>query len=43
MKFLNRLERKFGRRAIPNLMLYMIVLYAAGFILNMVKPGLYSQ
>jgi len=43
MKFFNRLERKMWKHAIPNLMLYMIVLYAAGFILNMVKPGLYSQ
>ncbi len=43
MKFLNRLERKVGRYAIPNLMLYMIVLYAAGFILDMVAPGVYIQ
>ncbi len=43
MKFLNRLERKVGRYAIPNLMLYMIVLYAAGFLLNMFAPGFYAQ
>lgn len=35
MKFLNRLERKFGKFAIPNLMKYMIILYAAGFVLEM--------
>ncbi len=44
MSFLNRLERKVGRRAIPNLMLYMIVLYAAGFILEeIIAPGFYRQ
>ena len=31
MKFLNKLERKFGRYAVPNLMLYIIILNAAGF------------
>ena len=29
MKFLNKLERKFGRYAVPNLMLYIIILNAA--------------
>lgn len=43
MKFLNRLERKMGRHAIPNLMNYMIVLYAAGFLLNMFAPAFYVQ
>ena len=43
MSFLNRLERKVGRHAIPNLMLYMIVLYAAGFLLNLFAPGFYAQ
>lgn len=42
MKFLNRLERKLGRHAIPNLMLYMIVLYAAGFLLDLLAPGFYD-
>lgn len=35
MKFLNRLERKFGKFAIPNLMKYMILLYGLGFLLEM--------
>lgn len=43
MKFLNRLERKIGRYAIPNLMIYMIVLYAAGFLLDMFAPMFYSE
>ena len=43
MKFLNRLERKVGRYAIPNLMLYMIVLYGAGFLIDMfAPPGFYT-
>ena len=43
MKFLNRLERKVGRHAIPNLMTYMIVLYAAGFLLDLFAPTFYVQ
>lgn len=43
MKFLNRLERKVGRYAIPNLMLYMIVLYGAGFVLDMLAPTFYTS
>ena len=43
MKFLNRMERKLGRYAVPNLMLYMIVLYGAGFLLEMTAPGFYAQ
>ncbi len=43
MKLLNRLERKIGRYAVPNLMVYMIVLYAAGFLLEMMAPGFYAR
>ena len=35
MKFLNKLERKFGRYAIRNLSLYMIVGYVVGYLFNM--------
>lgn len=38
MKFLNKLERKFGRFAIHNLMLYIILLNGVGMILNMLYP-----
>lgn len=38
MNFLNKLERKFGRYAIPNLMLYIILLNAAGMLLAIVYP-----
>lgn len=34
MNFINRLERKFGRYAISNLMLYIIIINAAGFIMS---------
>lgn len=41
--FLNKLERKAGRKAIPNLINYMLVLYAAGTLLNIFAPALYSN
>ncbi|MBQ9767570.1 MAG: hypothetical protein IJW37_05675, partial [Lachnospiraceae bacterium] len=43
MKFLNKLERKWGRYAIPNLMFYMIVLYVVGFVLELFAPGFYEK
>lgn len=43
MKWMNKLERKFGRYAIPNLMYYIIILYAFGFVLDLFAPGFYSQ
>lgn len=42
MRWLNKLERKFGRYAIPNLMYYMIILYSLGFVLELILPGLYE-
>lgn len=41
--WLSKLERKFGRYAIPNLMYYIIILYAAGFVLNLVNRDFYYQ
>ncbi|MBO6015019.1 MAG: hypothetical protein J6P60_00330 [Lachnospiraceae bacterium] len=38
MNFLDKLERKLGRYALPNLTLYLIVCYAAGYILEFVNP-----
>ena len=35
--WLDKLERKFSRYAIPNLMTYIIILYAAGFVLNLIN------
>ena len=39
---MNRMERKLGRYAVPNLMLYMIVIYGAGFLLSQMRPGFYE-
>lgn len=37
MSFLRKIERKFGRYAIPNLTLYIIATYVAGFILDIME------
>ncbi len=38
--FLSKLEKKIGKYAIPRLPLYMIMCYAAGYILSMVNPNI---
>jgi hypothetical protein len=38
MNFLNKLERKIGKYAIPNLSLYLILGYVLGYILNFISP-----
>lgn len=43
MNWLNKMERKFGRYAIPNLMNYIVALYVAGFVLNMINPTFYAE
>ena len=43
MKLLNKLEKKFGKYAIKNLMYYIIMLYALGFVILLVKPEIYTQ
>ena len=43
MNWMNKLERKFGKYAIPNLMYYIIILYAFGFVLSIVAPSAYYQ
>lgn len=43
MKLLNKLEKRFGKYAIKNLMYYIIMLYALGFVILLVKPEIYSQ
>lgn len=40
MKFIDKLERKFGRFGIPNLTIYMIVCYVIGYALMVVNPGI---
>ena len=43
MNWLDKLERKFGRYAIHNLMNYIIVLYALGYIILTFVPDFYFQ
>lgn len=43
MNWLTKLERKFGRFAIPNLMYYIIICYGVGFILTFINPTFYYQ
>lgn len=41
MKFLNKLERKFGKYAIPNLMFYLIFGQGIVFFATLINPSLY--
>lgn len=43
MRWIDRMERRFGKYAIHNLMYYIIILYALGFVVQVVSPELYSQ
>lgn len=43
MNWMQKLERKFGKYAIPNLMYYIIILYGIGFVLKMLIPGFYTS
>jgi hypothetical protein len=40
MKFLNKLERKFGRYAIKNLMIYIVVLNLVVYLMSFIDPTL---
>lgn len=42
MKFINKLEKKFGRYAIHDLMKYIIILYVLGALLYQINPGFYA-
>ena len=41
-KFINSLERKIGKYAIPNLPMYMIISYAIGYLMQMINPNIIS-
>lgn len=41
MKLIDKLEKKFGKYAVKNLMYYIIMLYALGFVILLVKPDIY--
>lgn len=43
MNLINKLNRKFGKHAIHNLMLYIVILYALGFFLQTTNPMIYSE
>lgn len=38
MKFIDKLERKFGRFGIPNLTMYIIICYVLGYLLTLFNP-----
>lgn len=42
MKFMNKLESKLGRYAIPNLSLYLILSYAGGYLIQLVNSSFAS-
>ena len=41
MNWIDKLERKFGRYALRNIMLYLIIFYVAGFMIETVNPYFY--
>ncbi len=43
MSWLDKLQRKYGRYAVYGLMKYMIAVYAAGLVLEIVAPGFYAM
>ena len=40
MKFLQKMERKFGRHAIPGLTRFIIAAYAIGYLFSFINPGI---
>ena len=42
-QILNKLERKFGKYAIPDLIKYVVALYCAGAVLGMLNENIYYQ
>ena len=40
MNFLDKMERKFGKYAIPNLIVYLIGAYCIGYLLQYMSPGI---
>lgn len=43
MSWIDKLERKFGRRGIPNLTMYMVICYVLGYLLNALNPSFLSM
>ncbi len=42
MNFLNKLERKFGKYAVPNLIKYLLIGYGIGYFIELFNPDLYT-
>ena len=42
MRWIHKLERKFGKYAISNLMFYVIILYGVGFLLDLMSSDFYA-
>lgn len=42
MNWLSKLERKYGKYAIGNITLYLIICYAFGYVIELVNPGFIS-
>ena len=43
MNWINKLERKYGRYAISNLMFYVIMMYAVGFVILLINPTFFYE
>jgi len=43
MKFFYRLEYKYGKYAIRNLMYYIVIMYGVGFAIELIMPDMYRQ
>ncbi|MCD8125865.1 MAG: rhomboid family intramembrane serine protease [Lachnospiraceae bacterium] len=41
MSWIDKLERRFGRYAVNNLMLYLIICYAVGYLIDLTNPSFY--
>lgn len=41
--FLDKLERKFGKYAINNLIIYILIIYFMGTVISFINPGLYKS
>lgn len=43
MRAIDKLEQKIGKFAISNLMLYLIIIYLVGYLVNTISPDFYDQ
>ena len=43
MKWIDKLERKYGKYGIPNLTMYIVICYVVGYLLMMVNPAVLSM